>query len=112
MPWSSDRLSISEFQRAILPTLESTLESSDAAVLKSATLVAISIDSDRQMKDVIALGIEQERKADPFSYRCPDPNGCDCGMWIWDAIGPDYDSDFDVPSGMAMERAPVLRYPA
>lgn len=112
MPWSSDRLSISEFQRTILPTLEATLESSDAAVLKSATLVAISIDSGRQMKDVIALGIEQERKAEPFGYRRPDPNGCDCGMWIWDAIGPDYDSDFDVPSDMAMERAPVLRYPA
>jgi hypothetical protein len=112
MPWSSDRLSISEFQRTILPTLESTLESSDAAVLKSATLVAISIDSGRQMKDVVELGMEQERKAEAFSYRRPDPEGCDCGIWTWDAIGPDYDSDFDVPSGMAMERAPVLRYPA
>jgi len=112
MPWSSDRLSISEFQRTILPTLEATLESSDAAVLKSATLVAISVDSGRQMNDVVELGIEHEHKAEAFSYRRPDPKGCDCGIWTWDAIGPDYDSDFDVPSGMAMERAPVLRYPA
>lgn len=112
MPWSSDRLSLAELQRTIVPTLEACLQSSDASVLKSATLVAISIDSGRQMKDVIELGIEQDRKADPFSYRYPDPKTGSCGIWAWDAIGPDYESDFDVPPGMAMERAPVLRYPA
>jgi hypothetical protein len=112
MPWSSDRLSLGELQRTILPTLEACLQSSDATVLKSATLVAISIDSGRQMKDVVELGIEQDRKADPFSYRYPDPKSGGCGIWAWDAIGPDYESDFDVPRGMAMERAPVLRYPA
>ncbi len=112
MPWSSDRLSLGELQRTILPTLEACLQSSDATVLKSATLVAISIDSGRQMKDVVELGIEQDRKADPFSYRYPDPKRGGCGIWAWDAIGPDYESDFDVPRGMAIERAPVLRYPA
>jgi hypothetical protein len=112
MPWSSDRLSLGELQRTILPTLEACLQSSDAAVLRSATLVAVSIDSGRQIKDVVELGIEQERKADPFSYKRPDPKSGGCGIWAWDAIGPEYESDFDVPRGMAMERAPVLRYPA
>ena len=60
MPWSSDRLSIRQFQRTILPTLESILgnpgvSSSD---LKSAMLVALSIDSGRQMKDVVTLAVE------------------------------------------------------
>lgn len=112
MPWSSDRLSFAELQRTIVPTLEACLQSSDATVLKSATLVAISIDSGRQMKDVVELRIEQDRKVDPFSYKRPDPQNGGCGIWAWDAIGPDYESDFDVPRGMAMERAPVLRYPA
>lgn len=112
MPWSSDRLSVGELQRTILPTLEACLHSSDAAVLGPAALVAVSIDCGRQMKDVIELGIEQERRAGAFSYRPPGPNGGDFGIWTWDAIGPDYESDFDVPRGMAMDRAPVLRYPA
>jgi hypothetical protein len=112
MPWSSDRLSLRELQKTILPSLESTLESSDATVLKSATLVAISIDSGRQMKDAVELTIEQEPKTAAFRYQRPDPDSGGCGIWTWDAIGPDYDSDFGVPRGMAMDRAPVLRYPA
>ncbi|MFP5237655.1 MAG: hypothetical protein ACLGSD_17305 [Acidobacteriota bacterium] len=112
MPWSSDQLSFGELRRTILPTLEACLQSSDPAVLRPATLVAISIESGRQMKDVVELGIEQERRVDVFSYKRPDPKTGGCGIWAWDAIGPDYESDFDVPHGMAMELAPVLRYPA
>ncbi len=113
MPWSSDRLSLRELQRTIIPTLKSAVESSDISLrdLKSAMLVALSIDSGRKMKDVIKLAVEPKLQMASFSYQPPSQKG-GCGIWKWDAIGPDYDAGFEVPQGMQMDLAPLLRYPA
>jgi hypothetical protein len=113
MPWSSDRLSVREFQRTILPTLESILDNPEVPLgnLKSAMLVVLSIDSGRKMKDVVKLAVEPKLQMAPFSYQPPSQKGT-CGIWKWDAIGPEYEADFEVPQGMQMDLAPLLRYPA
>lgn len=112
MPWSSDRLSLGAFRKMIVPTLESALLSSDMRDLKSAMLVALSIDSGRKMKDVVEMVIEPDHQFAPFSYQPPSGDEGGCGIWTWDAIGPDYDADFEVPRIMEMDRAPALRYSA
>jgi hypothetical protein len=113
MPWSSDQLSIREFQRTIIPTLESIRKSSEVSSsdLKSAMLVALSIDSGRKIKDVVKLAVEPKLQMASFSYQPPSHKG-GCGIWKWDAIGPDYEASFEVPQGMQMDLAPLLRYPA
>ena len=113
MPWSSDQLSVREFQRTILPTLESIVDNPEvpSSDLKSATLVALSVDSGRKMKDVVEVAVEPKLQMASFSYQPPSQKGC-CGIWKWDAIGPKYESNFEVPQGMQMDLAPLLRYPA
>ncbi len=114
MPWSSDHLSLREFHRAILPTLETALTSPEMQLsdLKSAVLVALSIDSGRKMEDVIELAVEPKVQMASFSYQPPSKGRGDCGIWKWDAIAPEYESIFEVPQGMQMALAPFLRYPA
>lgn len=113
MPWSSDRLSVREFQTTILPTLESIHDNTDvpSSDLRSAMLVALSIDSGRKMKDVVKLAVEPKLQMAPFSYQPPSQKET-CGIWKWDAIGPEYEAIFEVPHGMQMDLAPFLRYPA
>ena len=113
MPWSSDRLSVWEFQRTIIPTLASIVYNTDIPLsdLKSATLVALSIDSGRKMKDVVKLAVEPNLQKAPFSYQPPRKKG-DCGIWKWDTIGPEYRASFEVPQGKQMDLASLLRYPA
>lgn len=74
-------------------------------------LVALSIDSGRQMKDVVQLAVEPKLQVASLSYQPPGQKG-DCGIWKWDAIGPEYEAAFEVPQGMQMDLAPLLRYPA
>jgi hypothetical protein len=114
MPWSSDQLSFRDFQTNVLPTLASFLKSSNISVtdLRSATLVALSIDSGRKLKDVVNLAVEPKFQKAPFSYQPPSRGRSDYGIWKWDAIGPDYEASFEVPQGMQMDLAPLLRYPA
>jgi hypothetical protein len=114
MPWSSNRLSQRELERTIIPTLELVAHSSQVSLgdLKSATMVAISIDTGRQMEDVVELAIQKDRQSAPFSYQFPMRGKDGRGIWTWNAIGPEYDAASDVPRELQMDRAPALRYPA
>jgi hypothetical protein len=114
MPWSSDRLSLREFHKIVIPQLESTLKGTNIPIgdLKSATLVAISIDTGRPMKDVVELQIERRAQMAKLSFQPPRGAAESCGIWKWDPVGPDYTSTFDVPRSMEMNRAPALRYRA
>lgn len=111
MPWSSDQLSLSDVQRTIIPTL---LEASadpglSAEDLAAATLVAISLDSARQLRDAVDVTVGRKQRS-AFNFEPPRKSAQQVGVWAWDPVGPDYRSKFEAPEDKQMKRAEKLRY--
>ena len=110
--WSAQALRIAELETNLFPALQQARN--DKTIpdqnLAAATVVAVAIDTGRDLDRILKLKIER-LPASEFAFQLPAKPGAD-GWWSWHAIGPVYKSELNVPPSKSESRADQLRFRA
>lgn len=108
--WNAQALRIAELETDLLPALRHARDDETISdeKLTAATVVAVAIDTGRDLDRILKLKIERLPDSE-FAFQPPTKRDPD-GWWSWHTIGPLYKSELTVPLSQSESRADQLRF--